>query len=66
MSMQESFAMHAKERERAIAECDASPACRAELRRRDAINVCYDCENRNKRAREESLGAYTATCVKPW
>lgn len=33
MTVAESLAMHAKERERAIAECNASPACRAEVSR---------------------------------
>ena len=33
MSVAESLAMHAKERDRAIAECNASPACQAEVRR---------------------------------
>ena len=33
MSVRESLAIHAKERERAIAECNASAACRAEVNR---------------------------------
>ena len=33
MSVAESLAMHAREREHAIAECNASPACQAEVRR---------------------------------
>ena len=33
MTVAESLAMHAKERERAIAECNASPACQAEVSR---------------------------------
>jgi len=33
MTVAESLAIHAKERERAIAECNASPACRAEVSR---------------------------------
>ncbi len=30
--------MHAKERERAIAECNSSPACQAEVRRMSAYS----------------------------
>jgi hypothetical protein len=33
MTVAESLALHAKERERAIAECNASPACQAEVSR---------------------------------
>ncbi len=36
MTVAESLAMHAKERERAIAECNASPACLAEVSRMSA------------------------------
>ncbi len=38
MTVAESLAMHAKERERAIAECNASPACVAEVRRMSALS----------------------------
>jgi hypothetical protein len=38
MTVAESLAMHAKERERAIAECNASPACVAEVRRITAFS----------------------------
>ena len=43
MSVAESLAIHAKERDRAIAECNASAACRAEVRRISAINAYYEC-----------------------
>lgn len=36
MTVAESLAMHAKERQRIIAECNASPACQAEVQRRSA------------------------------
>ena len=38
MSVSESLAMHAKERERAIAECNASAACRAEVSRMQSFS----------------------------
>ncbi len=43
MTIAESLAIHAKERERVIAECNASAACRAELRRLNAINTFNEC-----------------------
>lgn len=49
MSVKESLALHAKERERAIAECNASAACRAEVSR---IN------------RERAIAEYDE-CMKP-
>ena len=60
MSVRESLALHAREREKAIAECNASPACRAEVKRRTAINDYFDCMKplqRNEPAR---------TCYRPW
>jgi len=57
MSVKESLAIHAKERERAIAECNASPACVAEVRRRSAINAYYDCLKPTQ---------YDHTCTRPW
>lgn len=57
MSIKESLALHAKERERAIAECDASPACVAEVRRRSAINAYYECLKPTEIAH---------TCTRPW
>ena len=53
----ESLALHAKERERAIAECNASAACRAEVSRRSAINAYYDCLKPT---------AIAHTCTRPW
>lgn len=38
MSVRESLAMHAKERERAIAECNANPACQAQVDRMRAMS----------------------------
>jgi hypothetical protein len=38
MTVAESLAMHAKERERAIAECNASAACQAEVRRMSSFS----------------------------
>jgi hypothetical protein len=38
MSVAESLAMHAREREQAIAECNASPACLAEVRRMSSFS----------------------------
>jgi hypothetical protein len=44
MSVSESLAMHAKERQRIIAECNASPACQAEVQRRSARGrTLYSC-----------------------
>ena len=44
MTVAESLAMHAKERERIIAECNASPACQAEVQRRSAKGkTLYTC-----------------------
>jgi hypothetical protein len=44
MTVAESLAMHAKERQRIIAECNASPACRAEVQRRSARGkTLYTC-----------------------
>lgn len=60
MSVQESLAMHAKEREKAIAECNASPACRAEVQRRTAIYTYFECM--------KPLQKYESarTCYRPW
>jgi hypothetical protein len=60
MSIRESLAIHAKERERAIAECNASPACQAEVRRRSAINAYYDC------MKPLQPGEPDRTCRRPW
>lgn len=44
MTVAESLAMHARERQRYIAECNASPACQAEVRRRSAKGrTIYTC-----------------------
>ena len=60
MSIRESLALHAKERERAIAECNASAACRAEVQRRSAINAYYDC------MKPLQPGEPNRTCRRPW
>ncbi|MEO8466153.1 MAG: hypothetical protein ABI640_12485 [Gammaproteobacteria bacterium] len=60
MSIQESLALHAKERERAIAECNASPACQAEVSRRSAINAYYDC------MKPLQPNEPDRTCRRPW
>jgi hypothetical protein len=60
MSVRESLALHAKERERAIAECNASPACRAEVQRRSAINAYFECMKPLQR------GEPDRTCTRPW
>lgn len=60
MTVQESLALHAKERERAIAECNASPACRAEVRRRSAINAYFDC------MKPLQPNEAPRTCYRPW
>jgi hypothetical protein len=57
MSVAESLAKHANERERAIAECNASAACLAEQRRLNAINAYYDCIRPKD---------YARTCYRPW
>lgn len=57
MSVKESLALHARERDRAIAECNASPACQAEVRRRSAINAYYECMKPT---------AVAHTCTRPW
>ncbi len=57
MSVKESLALHAKERERAIALCNASAACQAEVSRRSAINAYYDCLKPTEVAH---------TCTRPW
>ncbi len=56
MSVAESLAMHAKERNRIIADCDASPACRAEVSRLSAINTFHECMKPSPIAR---------TCYRP-
>jgi len=44
MTVAESLALHARERQRIIAECNASPACQAEVRRRSARGrTVYTC-----------------------
>jgi len=44
MTVAESLEMHAKERQRIIAECNASPACRAQVQRRNASGrTLYTC-----------------------
>lgn len=60
MTIRESLALHAKERERAIAECDASPACQAEVRRQSAINAYYDC------MKPLQPGEPSRSCRRPW
>ena len=60
MSVKESLALHAKEREKAIAECDASPACRAEVKRRTAINNYFECMKPLQPNEGER------TCYRPW
>ena len=60
MSIKESLALHAKERERAIAECNASPACQAEVRRINAINAYFQCMKPLKRYEADR------TCHRPW
>lgn len=60
MSIRESLAIHAKERERAIAECNASPACRAEVKKRTAINTYIECMKPLQRGEPER------TCYRPW
>ena len=60
MSIKESLALQTKERERAIAECDASPACRAEVRRIGAINAFSRCIQPLERYKAER------TCYLPW
>lgn len=57
MSVKESLALHAKERELAIAQCNASAACRAEVSRRSAISAFYDCMKPT---------AITRMCTRPW
>lgn len=57
MSVAESLALHAKERQQIIAECNASPACRAEVQRRSAINAYYECLKPTEA---------THTCTRPW
>ena len=57
MTVAESLAMHAKERDRAIAECNASPACRAEVNRLSRVNAYYACMQPTE---------YDHTCVRPW
>ena len=59
MSVRESLAIHAKEREKAIAECAASPACRAEVKRRTAINTYFECMKPLQRNEPER------TCYRP-
>jgi hypothetical protein len=60
MSVKESLAIHAKEREKAIAECNASPACRAEVKRRTAINTYFECMKPLQPNEPER------TCYRPW
>ena len=60
MSVQESLALHAREREKAIAECNASPACRAEVKRRTAINTYFECMKPLQPQEAER------TCYRPW
>ncbi len=60
MSVRESLAIHAKERERAIAECNASPACQAEVRRRSAINAYIEC------MKPLQPNEPDRTCRRPW
>lgn len=44
MTVAESLALHAKERQRFIAECNSSPACQAEVQRRSAKGkTIYTC-----------------------
>ncbi len=60
MSVRESLALHARERERAIAECNASAACRAEVKRLSAINAYYDCMKPLQRGEPDRV------CRRPW
>ena len=60
MSVAESLRIHEEERKQAIAVCNASPACQADVRRQSAINSYYDCMKplqRNEAPR---------TCYRPW
>lgn len=60
MSVAESLRIHAEERKQAIAVCNASPACQAEVRRQSAINSYYDCMKPLQR------GEAPRTCYRPW
>ncbi len=60
MSIRESLAIHEKERERAIAECNASAACQAEVRRRSANNAYFDC------MKPLQPNEPDRTCRRPW
>ncbi len=60
MSVKESLAIHAQERDRAIAEFNASPACLAEVRRRSAINSYIECR------RPLQPNEPDRTCRRPW
>lgn len=57
MWVAESLAKHAKERECAIAERNASAACLAKQRRLNAINAYYDCIRPKD---------YARTFYRPW
>jgi hypothetical protein len=57
MTVAESLAMHQKERDRIIADCNANAACRAEVARRSAINAYYECLKPTQ---------YEHVCTKPW
>ena len=60
MSIKESLALQAKERARAIAECDASPACQAEVSRINANNAYFQC------MRPSRPDEPRRTCIRPW
>ena len=57
MSVAESLALHQQERNKIISECDADPACRAELARQSAINDYYWCMQPSEHQR---------ICKRPW
>ena len=57
MSVAESLALHQKERNKIISECNADPACRAEFARQSAINTYYQCM---------PPSPYQRMCKRPW
>ena len=57
MSVAESLALHQKERNKIISECNADPACRAEFARQSAINDYYWCMQPSSTQR---------ICKRPW
>ncbi len=57
MSVAESLALGQKERNKIIKDCNANPACRAELARQSAINDYYWCMQPS---------TYQRICKRPW